>query len=89
MRANLQSISDWKLEGREIVRTFVFPDFVTALQFVNEVGKYAEAGQHHPDIDIRYNKVRLALTSHDAGGLTEKDFKLAVSCDSIGNALSR
>ncbi|HVJ07997.1 MAG TPA: 4a-hydroxytetrahydrobiopterin dehydratase [Acidisarcina sp.] len=85
----LQSIPDWNLEQHEIVRTFSFPDFITALQFVNRVGENAEALGHHPDIDIRYNKVRLALTSHDAGGLTEMDFSLAASCDSTSEAIHK
>ena len=63
------------------MRTFKFDDFVAALDFVNRVGKLAEKAGHHPDIDIRYNKVRLALISHDAGGLTNKDFELAGQTD--------
>lgn len=80
---SLQSTPDWKLENGEIVRTFQFQDFTQALRFVNRVGDQAERLGHHPDLDIRYNKVRLALTSHDAGGLTQMDFTLAQSCDSI------
>jgi 4a-hydroxytetrahydrobiopterin dehydratase len=54
------------------------------MQFVNSVAEMAEGAGHHPDIDIRYNKVRLALVSHDAGGLTERDFDLAAGIDSLG-----
>ena len=61
----------------ELVRTFQFKDFRQSLSFVNKVGEAAEDAGHHPDIDIRYNRVRLSLTTHDAGGLTEKDFDLA------------
>lgn len=86
---SLQAIPDWKMEHPEITRTFEFPDFVTALNFVTRVGEKAEALGHHPDIDIRYNKVRLALTSHDAGGLTEKDFQLAASCDATFKDISK
>jgi len=64
-----------------LVRTFTFQDFVGALRFVNRVADLAEAASHHPDIDIRYNRVRLALTTHDAGGLTGKDFELAAAAD--------
>lgn len=71
------SLPDWQIESGELTRTFAFKDFVAALGFVNRVGQAAEAAGHHPDIDIRYNKVRLTLVSHDAGGLTEKDFDLA------------
>jgi 4a-hydroxytetrahydrobiopterin dehydratase len=75
--ALLASVPEWKIEGGELVRLYKFQDFVTALAFVNRVGKLAEAAGHHPDIDIRYNRVRLALVTHDAGGLTKKDFDLA------------
>ncbi len=79
----LKHLTDWKRDGKEIVREFSFKDFVQALQFVNAVGEKAEAANHHPDIDIRYNKVKLALVSHDAGGLTERDFKLAKAVNEI------
>ena len=71
----------WQKNGGLITRTFQFPDFATAMGFVNQVAGLAEAAGHHPDIDIRWNKVTLALTTHDAGGLTEKDFALARECD--------
>jgi len=77
----LTSVPDWQIEGGELVRTYKFEDFVTGLAFVNRVGKLAETAGHHPDIDIRYNKVRLALVTHDAGGLTNKDFDLASEAD--------
>jgi 4a-hydroxytetrahydrobiopterin dehydratase len=67
----------WKLEGDAITRTFELPSFRAALAFVQFVGELAEAHDHHPDIDVRYSKVRLTLTTHSAGGLTEKDFDLA------------
>jgi 4a-hydroxytetrahydrobiopterin dehydratase len=82
----LAAVPRWKEQGSEIVRTFEFRDFRAALQFVNAVGDLAEKAGHHPDIDIRYNKVRLSLTTHDAGGLTGKDFDLAAECDRIGGA---
>jgi 4a-hydroxytetrahydrobiopterin dehydratase len=77
----LSSLPDWQIEGGELVRTYKLADFVTALSFVNRVGELAEAAGHHPDIDIRYNRVRLALVTHDAGGLTNKDFELASQAD--------
>ncbi len=73
----LKSLPGWRLEGKEIVRTFEFPDFAAAMRFVNAVAEQAESAGHHPDIDVRYNKVKLALSSHDAGGLTERDMKMA------------
>lgn len=80
----LAALPDWNLEVSNLVRTFVFTDFREAMSFVNSVAALAERAGHHPDIDIRYNKVRLALSSHDAGGITEKDFALAAE---IGETL--
>ena len=74
----LKQVPDWKLNASgEIERTFSFAGFLSALSFVNTVGFLAEAYQHHPDILVQWNKVRLALTTHDAGGLSTKDFELA------------
>jgi 4a-hydroxytetrahydrobiopterin dehydratase len=83
VRHRLKSLQNWKFEQGEIVREVKFTDFVAAMNFVNEVAAKAEAAGHHPDIDIRYNKVRLALVSHDAGGLTNRDFDLASSLESL------
>ena len=80
---HLKDVPEWKVESGELVRTFQFPDFRAALGFVNRVGELAEASGHHPDIDIRYNKVRLMLVTHDAGGLTPKDFDLAARADKL------
>jgi 4a-hydroxytetrahydrobiopterin dehydratase len=80
----LRSLPRWKLEGTEIVRRDEFPDFAAAMVFVNQVAEKAEQAGHHPDIDIRYNKVRLALISHDQGGLTKRDLNMAHSIDSLG-----
>lgn len=83
IQSGLLAIPEWKLEGEEIVRSFTFGDFREAMSFVNSVAMDAERAGHHPDIDIRYNKVRLALASHDAGGITEKDFAVAQEIDGI------
>jgi len=83
VQQGLRSLPLWKLEGKEIVRHYQFPDFVAAMLFVNEVAEKAENAGHHPDIDIRYNKVRLALISHDQGGLTQRDLKMAQALDSL------
>ena len=82
--ARLQSMPQWKLDSGQLVRHCQFDNFIAAMQFVNSVAEMAEAAGHHPDIDIRYNKVRLALVSHDAGGLTDRDFDLAAAIDSLG-----
>ena len=75
---NLEDVPGWDGDEREISRTLTFRDFVAAMSFVNKVAEVAEREQHHPDIDIRYNRVKLALTTHDAGGrVTEKDARMA------------
>ena len=79
----LAALPEWKIISGELVRTFQFKDFRAALAFVNQVGELAETAGHHPDIDIRYNKVRLGLVTHDAGGLTTKDFDLAAKADKL------
>lgn len=79
----LSSLPEWALTDGNIVRTFGFKDFVDAMKFVNVVAEKAEAAGHHPDIDIRWNKVRLALCSHSEGGLTGKDFSLATEFDGL------
>jgi 4a-hydroxytetrahydrobiopterin dehydratase len=75
------SLPAWHIDAGELVRTIEFKDFRAALAFVNRVAELAEAAGHHPDIDIRWNKVRLGLVTHDAGGLTAKDFDLAALSD--------
>jgi 4a-hydroxytetrahydrobiopterin dehydratase len=79
----LAKLPEWIRAGEIISRTFVFKDFPAAMKFVNEIAELAEQAQHHPDVNIRWNKVTLALTTHDAGGLTEKDFELARQCDAL------
>jgi len=83
IKAALKSVPDWRKSGTVIARTFQFKDFVAAMKFVNAVAKLAEKAWHHPDIDIRWNKVTLALTTHSEGGLTGKDFKLAKQFDRL------
>ena len=73
----LMELDGWELIGSEITKEFHFNDFKEAMEFVQHVGEEAERKHHHPDIFIRYNKVTLTLTTHDAGGLTHDDFKLA------------
>jgi len=81
--AHLRTRPDWQIEKGELVRTFHFETFPDAVAFVNKVAGLAEEAGHHPDIDIRYNRVRLALISHDAGGLTTNDFALAAGADKL------
>lgn len=70
-------------KGNVLSRSSSFKDFAAAIRFVNAVARLAEKANHHPDIDIRWNKVVLTLTTHDQGGLTEKDFVLAAQCERL------
>lgn len=71
----------WRKEGEELVRTYELPTFLEAIAFVNRVAQIAERHDHHPDIDIRWRKVTLRLTTHDAGGLTFRDTTVASEAD--------
>ncbi|HET7483165.1 MAG TPA: 4a-hydroxytetrahydrobiopterin dehydratase [Actinomycetota bacterium] len=73
----LDELGDWEREGNEIQKVFEFDDFGAAIQFVNDVARLADRHDHHPDMDIRYNRVKIALTTHAEGGLTSYDFDLA------------
>lgn len=73
----LKNLANWRLENNAIVREYKWASFVEALAFVNKVGALAEEADHHPDIDIRYNKVALRLWTHDANGLTKRDLDFA------------
>jgi len=81
--SRLHSVPAWKVEAGELTRTVTLKDFRAALSFVNRVGELAEEAAHHPDIDIRYNRVRLGLVTHDAGGISAKDFELAARVDKL------
>jgi 4a-hydroxytetrahydrobiopterin dehydratase len=73
----LRKNPEWALQDEMLVRFWSFADFVEAMAFVNRVARLAENAGHHPDIDIRYNRVKLALVSHDAGGITARDAAMA------------
>jgi 4a-hydroxytetrahydrobiopterin dehydratase len=77
----LERVPDWQRVGNEIERTFRFRDFREAIAFVVQVALLAERMDHHPDIEIRYRQVTLRLSTHSAGGLTERDFHLAQQID--------
>jgi 4a-hydroxytetrahydrobiopterin dehydratase len=81
--SHLRALPEWRIEEGVLTRTFKFMDFPAAMAFVNRVGERAEEAGHHPDIDIRYNRVRLGLVTHDAVGLTSKDFALAEVADGL------
>ena len=80
---HLKTVPDWSKRAKTIGRTFKFDGFMTSVDFVRRIAKQALKINHHPDIDIRYDKVTLTLTTHDEGGITEKDFSLARKCDEV------
>lgn len=80
---HLDKVAGWSLENGEITRRFTLKDFPTALVFVGAVGHLAEQANHHPDITINYNRVKLALITHDSGGLTTNDFDLAARINAL------
>ena len=81
IEARLSGLAGWSRAGDEIRKEFKRASFPAAIAFVVQVGFLAEAADHHPDIDIRWRTVHLALTTHDAGGLTARDFDLAEQID--------
>ena len=83
LKLHLQAAPDWAQRAHTISRTFKFADFLKSVDFVNRVAKKAQKLNHHPDITINYDHVTLTLTTHDEGGITEKDFTLAKQCDEI------
>jgi 4a-hydroxytetrahydrobiopterin dehydratase len=86
LRAFLAELPEWSLEDGKLIRHWEFDNFAQAMQFVNRVAQLAERHNHHPDIDIRYNRVKLALVSHDAGGITSRDARLARELSSPSRA---
>ncbi len=79
----MPSLAEWSRSGDSIQRTFAFGGFKAAIDFVTRVADRAEAVQHHPDILIRFSKVTLTLSTHDAGGLSQKDIDFARECDRL------
>jgi 4a-hydroxytetrahydrobiopterin dehydratase len=83
IRLVLTELRGWMLQGKEIRRKFEFADFARAMGFVNSVAIVAERANHHPDIDIRWNKITLSLSTHSEGGITKKDISLAKRIDTL------
>jgi 4a-hydroxytetrahydrobiopterin dehydratase len=83
IKENLKRVPEWDYEKKALDRTFEFDDFSQAIDFVSNVAEIAEEEDHHPDIDVRYNKVRLNLSTHSEGGVTEMDFDLAEKIDTL------
>lgn len=87
IESELANSPEWGETSGEIQRTFQFPDFRSSIAFVDALAEYAERVRHHPDILIRYNKVTVSVSTHDAGGVTVKDFALAQEADRIASEL--
>ena len=83
IKARLKDMKGWQLDGGELEKDYKFKDFKESMLFVNAVARAAEAMNHHPEIDIKYNHVEIALTTHSEGGVTEKDFALAAQIDNV------
>ena len=83
VRLHLKAIPNWSKRAQTILRTFKFDGFLESIEFVNRIARKAQKADHHPDIDIRFDKVTLKLTTHDEGGLTQKDFSLARQSDEV------
>jgi 4a-hydroxytetrahydrobiopterin dehydratase len=81
VKARLSSVPGWAQKGNTIEKAYAFDDFAAAMTFANRVADLAERMDHHPDMLVQYGKVTLTLSSHDSGGLTERDFTLAAQID--------
>jgi 4a-hydroxytetrahydrobiopterin dehydratase len=81
LQTALKTLPDWRLEDGQLIRSITFSTFPQAIDFVSRIAAFAEAANHHPDMDIRYNKLRVALVTHDSGGITQKDVDLATSIE--------
>ena len=87
IQRDLGSLQGWSRKGDVLTRTYQFRNFEQAMEFVNRVASLAESANHHPDIDIRYSKVTLTLSTHDAGGITSNDVGLARAIDHTDEAV--
>lgn len=79
----LKKCPEWDFEKKHLTRTIEFEEFMEAIDFVNDISEIAEEAQHHPDIDIRHTRVKLKLTTHDVGGITDLDIQLAQRIDNL------
>jgi len=80
---HLKAVPNWSKRAQSILRTYKFEGFLESIAFVKRIARKAQKCNHHPDIDIRFDKVALKLSTHDEGGITEKDFSLARQCDDV------
>lgn len=84
IQRELGTLTGWSRRGNALTKQFTFPDFPAGIEWVRRVAEAAELRDHHPDIDIRYTKVTIVLSTHSAGGITHKDFELARAIESLG-----
>lgn len=87
--SEIGKLKGWERQGAEIRKSYEFKAFAEGIRFVDRVAVIADAADHHPDIDVRWTKVTMALSTHSAGGLTSKDFALAALIDGAAKALTR
>jgi 4a-hydroxytetrahydrobiopterin dehydratase len=88
IKLHLQAVPHWSKRTQTILRTFKFEGFLKGIDFVNRIAAKAQKMNHHPDIDVRFDQVTLTLSTHDEGGITEKDFSLAKQCDEVFSKFS-
>lgn len=86
IQEHLTKLPGWQVENSTLHKTYGFPSFAKSMEFVNQLAQMAESVQHHPDIDIRYDKVTIGLTTHDAGGITANDIEMAASADDLAGS---
>jgi 4a-hydroxytetrahydrobiopterin dehydratase len=87
IKARLRDLDGWELSGGQLKRKYRFANFAASMEFVNRVAGLAESADHHPDISIKYDRVKLTLSTHSEGGVTDKDFALAAEIDGASPGL--
>jgi 4a-hydroxytetrahydrobiopterin dehydratase len=88
IQRELGNLPGWSRRGDVITKTFQFRNFLTGINFVGAIAKVADEADHHPDIDIRYTKIVITLSTHSAGGITQKDLSLAKEIDRVQESVS-
>jgi 4a-hydroxytetrahydrobiopterin dehydratase len=83
IKSKIETLAKWKLVGNRIERDVEFQEFMQLIDAVNQMAREAEAAEHHPDLDVRYTKLKISLTTHHDGGLTQNDFDMAPKIDKI------
>ncbi|HZC43076.1 MAG TPA: 4a-hydroxytetrahydrobiopterin dehydratase [Acidobacteriaceae bacterium] len=85
IQQKLPALDGWRYEAGALIHDYAFADFAAAFAFVVRLALLAEKANHHPDIDIRYNKLRVALVSHDSGGVTARDVSMAAEIGKLSS----